>query len=108
MILMSTMIEPEIVIERHGRFDWLYEVSGFRKVNTRAFIVPGFHLYEVKAHYASWLPPNSYYVAAINKREAKERFLGRFSWLDVITNIEPLSDEVSELILSESSKHIIF
>lgn len=102
------MIEPEIVIERRGRFDWLYEVSGFSKVNTRAFIVPEFRLYEVKAHYASWLPPNSYYVAATSKREAKGRFIGRFPWLDVITSIEPLSDEVSELILSESSKHIIF
>lgn len=108
MILMSTMTEPEIVIERHGRFDWLYEVSGFIKVNARASIVPGFHLYEVKAHYASWLPLNSYYVAATGKREAKGRFIDRFSWLDVITSIEPLSDEVSELILSESSKHIIF
>lgn len=108
MILVTTMIEPEIVIERHGRFDWLYEVSGFSKVNTRALIVPGFHLYEVKAHYASWLPPNSYYVAATGKREAKGRFIGRFPWLDVITSIEPLLDEVSELILSESSKHIIF
>ena len=102
------MTEPEIVIERRGRFDWLYEVSGFSKVNTRAFIVPGFRLYEVKAHYAGWLPPSSYYVAAIGKREAKGRFIGRFPWLDVITSIEPLSDEVSELILSESSKHIIF
>lgn len=73
------MIEPEIVIERSGRFDWLYEVSGFSKVNTRAFIVPEFRLYEVKAHYASWLPPNSYYVAATGKREAKEWFLSRFS-----------------------------
>lgn len=108
MILVTIMVEPEIVIERHGRFDWLYEVSGFSKVNTRAFIVPEFRLYEVKAHYASWLPPNSYYVAAISKREAKKRFIGRFPWLDVITSIEPLSDEVSELILSESSKHIIF
>lgn len=102
------MIEPEIVIERHGRFDWLYEVSGFSKVNTRALIVPGFHLYEVKAHYASRLPPNSYYVAATSKREAKGRFLGRLPWLDTITSIEQLSDEASELILSESSKHIIF
>lgn len=102
------MQDVEIVVERHGRFDWLYEVSGFSKVNTRAFIVPEFRLYDVKTHYASWLPPNSYYVAAISKREAKKRFLGLFSWLDVITSIEPLSDEVSELILSESSKHIIF
>lgn len=109
----------EIVVERSGRFDYVYEVrtSGenhesesyfYERILVKQLIVPGYLLYEVRATYARWLKPNKYYVAATNKQEARRRFQNRHTWLNVIKSISLLSAEETEVIVNEPRKHLIF
>lgn len=74
--------------------------EGVMKELVRYELTDGNNLYLVKATYAKSLPPNKYYIVAPNSKSAKNKFKSIFSWLNVITSVELVEDELLDFVLT--------
>lgn len=83
--------------------DDLVKVSVLARYNLNA----GYRVFQVGASYAQSIKPSFYYVISTSKSSAKEKFRRIFSWLDVISCIEPLLPDAAEEVLSCPAKYIV-
>ncbi len=67
----------------------------------------GYRVFQVGASYARSMKPSFYYVISTSKTSAKQKFRQIFSWLDVISCVEPLLPDAAEEVLSSPAKYIV-
>lgn len=67
----------------------------------------GYRVFQVGASYARSIKPSFYYVISATKSDARQKFRKTFSWLDVISCVEPLLPDAAEEVLSSPAKYIV-
>ena len=67
----------------------------------------GYRVWQIGASYAQSIKPSFYYVISDSKSGARQKFRRIFSWLDVISCIEPLLPDAAEEVLSCPAKYIV-
>lgn len=91
----------------YGRYDCIYEVGGDTNsiVLQNVALHDGYKLFEIKATYAKQLLPTSYFVIEKSPRLAKERFKGKFTWLNHITSVSEVVEQARDIILNNPRKY---
>lgn len=74
--------------------------EGITKELVRYELTDGNNLYLVKATYAKSLQPSKYYIVAPNSKVAKNKFKSIYTWLNVITSVELVEDDLLEFALT--------
>jgi hypothetical protein len=94
------------IIKKQG-YDEIYRVGKDWSMLAEYKLHDEYKLYQVAATYAKTLKPSIYYVIAKNKRNARKKFLLRFSWLNIILIVLLVDNDAKQKILTDVRK-IIF
>jgi hypothetical protein len=100
---MVEYAEPEqgynLVYREYNRNEYSRH-GGVMKELVRYELTDNNKLWLIKATYAKSLLPNKYYIVAPNSKNAKNKFKSIFTWLNVITSVEPVEGDLLEFVLT--------
>lgn len=99
----------DVFVLDYGRYDCVYEFGEDPNslVLQKYIIHDGYKLFEIKATYAKQLLPTTYFVIEKNTKLAKERFKGKFTWLNHITSVFEVVEQSREVILNNPAQYSI-
>ena len=90
------------------RYDYLENIyKDGTKILVRYLPHIGYGLYRVNATYAKSLKPSVYYVIARSRNEARQLFVRRFSWLNVISSIDQVGSDQENHILENPKSYTV-
>ena len=95
-----------LVSEGMDRYDLIYQSSpDGRRTWLQAYrLKDGYHIFEVMATIASFVPPTEYYVIAKDPKEAIDRFRDTYTWLDIV-DVKQCDTDTEAYICNDFYKH---